>query len=185
MSGKRPSWNGAGCHVDECNKKIKGRGYCSTHLARYNKHGDPNIVLKTKRFIPCNLELGKNEFCQKRAYSGGLCKKHYFSNKRYGDPLSEQRPVRTSSGYRYVYIPEHPNASKDGYLLEHRLVMSKHLGRTLLSNENIHHKNGNGLDNRIENLELWSTVQPAGQRIKDKVNYALEILNIYAPHLLK
>ena len=60
-------------------------------------------------------------------------------------------------GYRWIYKPEHPNANFNRvYVAEHRLIMSEHLKRPLLSSEIVHHINGNGLDNRLENLAIVS-----------------------------
>jgi hypothetical protein len=42
-----------------------------------------------------------------------------------------------------------------------------------------YHKNGNRQDNRLENLELWSSHQPYGQRIEDKLVWAREIIARY------
>jgi hypothetical protein len=64
-------------------------------------------------------------------------------------------------------------------LLEHRMVMAGMLKRELYAHENPHHKNGVKDDNCPENLELWSTFQPAGQRIEDKTAWAIKWLEQY------
>lgn len=89
-----------------------------------------------------------------------------------------------SHGYIIIYRPKHPNCWSNGCVREHVKVMSEVLGRPLVKGENVHHKNGVRDDNRPENLELWSTSQPSGQRIDDKIQHAKEILRQYAPELL-
>jgi hypothetical protein len=112
---------------------------------------------------------------------------HYHRFRRTGDPGNDSRKIRkkgegtTSKGYIREYLPEHPCADSAGYILQHRLVLEKIVGRHLLPTENVHHKNGVKGDNRPENLELWSSFQPAGQRIEDKVFWAKEILRLYDP----
>jgi len=64
-------------------------------------------------------------------------------------------------------------------MLEHRYVIEQKLGRYLLPGENVHHIDGNKLNNAPENLELWVTRQPQGQRIEDAVAWAREILQRY------
>lgn len=89
---------------------------------------------------------------------------------------------RHQDGYLVANI-QYPDG-RWGLLLQHVLVMEQHLGRYLRKGETVHHKNGVRDDNRIENLELWNTTQPSGQRPCDKIEYAVEILNLYAPEKL-
>jgi hypothetical protein len=79
---------------------------------------------------------------------------------------------------------DHPNATKEGKLLEHVAVMSDHMGRPLLPQETVHHINGQRADNRIENLELWSNGHPYGQRVSDQIAWAKELLRRYEPQAM-
>lgn len=66
--------------------------------------------------------------------------------------------VKTGYGYLAQIMPEDwpwPGmCAASGYILQHRLVMARHLGRALTRDETVHHVNGVKTDNRPENLQV-------------------------------
>src|ERR1700748_179800 len=110
--------------------------------------------------VPCTvckkpLEY-KTEWYLNRPGRTGMCFDCYRTSRPKRDKAQNWQggTTHTWSGYKLVFMPEHPRAKGSGYVLEHRLVMEKHLGRYLEPHEIIHHKNHNKTDNRIENLLL-------------------------------
>lgn len=92
--------------------------------------------------IETRKTIGLKQVCCKKCYS------KYRKGKRYGN-IKDKVNI---SGYFYIYFPSHPNATKKGYVAEHRLVAEKTIGRMLTKNEDVHHINGIKTDNRPENL---------------------------------
>lgn len=154
------------CEKEDCEKKVMSSGLCSMH---YNRE-------RILRMPPC---AEKN--CNNISYAKSYCEKHYKQKRKeglYGKRRERADFYITPRGYRKINI-------NGASVWEHRFVMEQHLGRDLLPEENVHHINGDKLDNKIENLELWNTRQPSGQRVEDKVAWAIEILHMYKPELLK
>lgn len=117
---------------------------------------------------------------------------HYKRWEAHGDPggAASTKPGLTTrrvgathrthlTGYSMVKRLGHPRTDKSGWIFEHRVVMEEMIGRYLLPHETVHHRNGVRDDNRPENLELWSSSQPPGQRVEDKLTWAREIEALY------
>ena len=66
--------------------------------------------------------------------------------------------ILKQTGYIMLRMPDHPTADNQGYILEHRYVMEKKIGRLLDPREQVHHINGKKKDNRPDNLMLFSSV---------------------------
>ena len=76
--------------------------------------------------------------------------------------------------YTMVKAPQHPSAYESGYILEHRLVAEKIVGRRLNASEYVHHINGCGTDNRIENLLVTNR---KGEKSHAKLHYKNRAVN--------
>lgn len=178
------------CSVEGCERRHKCRGFCNGHYQRWTAHGDP------RRDAPFERKISRRddpkcavEGCPRPRHALGICTTHYGRLRTHGSldlpiRVRVQRRFVTKFGYVAVADPTHPNANSSGCVFEHRLVMAAHLGRALLPGETVHHRNGDRQDNRIENLELWTRSQPSGSRVEDKVQWAVELLSLYAPELL-
>lgn len=140
----------------------------------------PNRVIKNCEI--CGVEMSiKPSHLKRRKTCSKVCdgerKRTMYSGKdnpNYGNRGEKNPMFKTGEkisryGYRMIYKPDHPNSQKDGYILEHRYVMSEFLGRPLSNEEHIHHKDENKLNNDIRNLEIISKSDHSKLHRKNKI----------------
>lgn len=141
---------------NRCGKEIQSFGnrrYCSEEC----KRGTRICEECEKTFVPTPKSNGR--FCSHDCF---------YEN---AVPTGSER--EDAYGYIITKVPKDTPGSRRNYgtrqrwMLKHRYVMQQYLGRPLESWESVHHKNGIKSDNELENLELWVTSHPDGQRSSD------------------
>lgn len=106
-------------------------------------------------FIENYPKVGLNKCAEKLNRSAGsiLHKASHLGLRRRGAGRADRYHIY--DGYIYV------STVNERYAL-HRRIMEESIGRKLTEDEVVHHKNGNRMDNRIENLELTTRAEHQG-----------------------
>lgn len=185
------------CSVEGCGGSVYAKGYCETHYTSYRRYGNPLVRKRVRRGQGTTTSQGYRVRVQEgrhilehrevmEAHLGRCLKASewvvHVNGDRADNRLENLRVVVKGGGGRDLrgYWMVYRQGKKVPY---HRLLVEERLGRPLLPHETVHHINGVRDDNRLENLELWSSSQPAGQRVTDKVHWARHIISLYGGYV--
>lgn len=114
-----------------------------------------HIYLRRKYKTQRHERTSGKSFCSRKCRGIFVASNQDLSHLKPFNRKPGERPHnfigQTSHAHGYVVINRNKTSK-----LQHRLVMEQHLGRALLREEVVHHRNGDKTDNRIENLEVLS-----------------------------
>ena len=138
-----------------CDSVLLQQNFDSYRMYRRAKYCNKDCYQKAhaKKFVKAYCLFCDKEFdtCENQPKIFCSLRCRYDHNKRDGSTYVGV------NGYRYIKVHGHPNGAQSNYwMLEHRHTMEQHLGRYLTSDETVHHKDCDKLNNSIENLEVLS-----------------------------
>lgn len=144
-------------------------GTIFNYMKRYDIKSRPKMNDKTRQKISDSM-MGRPS--KRKGYHLSAETKDKISKSHTGkfSKASEfgGHKKKRKDGYIAIYCPNHPMATKDGYVLEHILIMEKAIGRNITRDEVVHHKNHKRDDNRLENLELMTFREHARLHMKER-----------------
>jgi hypothetical protein len=131
-------------------------------------------IAKQRGFGKWMIGRKLSKITRRKMSKGRMGKGNSFFNKHHSEEAKEKNRLahlgkigsfayhwkggktKHSRGYIMIYKPNHPFCVGGKYVLEHRLVMEKTIGRYLHKWELVHHVNEIKDDNRLENLQIVS-----------------------------
>lgn len=140
---------GCGAKTDIASRSDSKKGHVKGESFRFLPRHAARLRKGAVATLICEQCGGEFKVSAKEAHRRAYCSMGCLRDARYGRHVNVH-------GYHVVSISNHP-------VLAHRMIMEQHLGRSLSSDEVIHHKDGNRLNNDIRNLQL--TTQSEHMRI--------------------
>lgn len=145
-------------------------GTIYNYIKKYKIKSRKSMTETTKKKISIsntgksrNKGIPKTENTKERIRQAKVGK--YTNPSAFGGHIKNRK-----DGYIAIYCPKHPKCAKDGYVMEHILVMEAYIGRYLEQDEVVHHINKKRNDNRIENLKLMTFKEHASLHMKERWN---------------
>lgn len=145
---KKPHWSYNAFEAQKyCSKK------CRTDASRNRIHINCKVCGKDLYIKPSDEKLGRGNYCSRdcfyKEYSQ-TCRGENHHNWKGG-------MYRHTDGYLRIKAEGHPRADRDGYVMEHILVVEEFIERFLKDDETVHHIDGNKSNNSPDNLYVFLT----------------------------